>query len=204
MPYIKSFELDRWSEPDEKGSVRHIGMINMDEAFEKLKAHLESKNMLPDEYFSCNFNRPRIARELPDFRYALCNANFGASEGVYLDIDLIYEDDGEDKMLRFATGKTLKEGVDAFLWMSRIAAECSLMLNGRGCVYEKECTELVLRKEEAEALSSLLEQRQLQEISEQEQEMLYAIREQLNQGCAAETSAPTQEAEETDDEELER
>ena len=179
-------------------------MINMDEAFEKLKAHLESKNMLPDEYFSCNFNRPRIARELPDFRYALCNANFGASEGVYLDIDLIYEDDGEDKMLRFATGKTLKEGVDAFLWMSRIAAECSLLLNGRGCVYEKECTELVLRKEEAEALSSLLEQRQLQEISEKEQEMLYAIREQLNQGYIAETPATTQEAEETDDEELER
>lgn len=204
MPYIKSFELDRWSEPDENGCVRHIGMINMDEAFEKLKAHLEGKNMLPDEYFSCNFNRPRIARELPDFRYALCNANIGASEGVYLDIDLIYEIDGEDKMLRFATGKTLKEGADAFLWMSRIAAECSLMLNGRGCVYEKECTELVLQKEEAELLSFLLEQRQKLEISEREQEIIYAIREQLAQNHAAETSTSAQEAEETDDEELER
>ena len=204
MQYIKSFELDRWSEPDEKGCVRHIGMMNMDEAFEKLKAHLEGKNMLPDEYFSCTINKPRIARELPDFRYALCNANIGASEGVYLDIDLIYEDDGEDKMLRFVTGKTLKEGADAFLWMSRIAAECSLMLNGRGCVYEKECTELVLRKEEAEILSFLLEQWQQQEISGQEQEILYAIREQLNEGCATETPTTAREAEETDDEELER
>ena len=39
--------------------------------------------------------------------------------------------------------------------MSRIAAECSLMLNGRGRIYEKHNVELVLTDEEAEALACL-------------------------------------------------
>lgn len=39
--------------------------------------------------------------------------------------------------------------------MSRIAAECSLMLNGRGRIYEKHNVELVLAEEEAEALACL-------------------------------------------------
>ena len=77
---------------------------------------------------------------------------------MYLDIDLIYSDeDGGQKSLRFATGKTLREGADAFFWMSRIAAECSLMLNGRGRIYEKHNVELVLTEEEAETLACLSE-----------------------------------------------
>ena len=92
------------------------------------------------------------ARELPDFNFDLCVPNFGGSAGSYLDIDLIYcDEDGKQKSLRFATGKTLQEGADAFFWMSRIAAECSLMLNGRGRTYEKHNVELVLKPEEAEA-----------------------------------------------------
>ena len=90
---------------------------------------------------------------MPDFNFALCVPNFGSSEGIYLDIDLIYcDEDGMQKSLRFATGKTLQEGADAFFWMSRIAAECSLMLNGRGRTYEKHNVELVLKPEEAEAV----------------------------------------------------
>lgn len=90
--------------------------------------------------------RPVYVCQLPDFNFARCVPNFGGSEGIYLDIDLIYcDEDGEQKSLRFATGKTLQEGVDAFFWMSRIAAECSLMLNGRGRTYEKHNVELVLK-----------------------------------------------------------
>ena len=156
MEKIKSFDLDRWSEPDEQRRVKHIGMADAKETFEKLEAHLRDKGMLPDEYFEYSMDLRTRQKELPDFDFALCVPNFGASEGIYLDIDLIYiEEDGEQKSLRFATGKTLQEGADAFFRMARVAAECSLMLNGRGRVYEKHNVELVLTDEEAETLASL-------------------------------------------------
>ena len=42
MARIRSFNLDRWSEPDEQRRVRHIGMADARETFEKLKKHLEA------------------------------------------------------------------------------------------------------------------------------------------------------------------
>lgn len=156
MEVIKSFDLDRWSEPDEQHCVRHIGMADAKETFEKLKAHLRGKGMLPDDYFEYDMDMRTRQKELPNFDFALCVANFGASEGIYLDIDLLYSvEDGEQRSLRFATGKTLQEGADAFFRMARAAAECSLMLNGRGRVYEKHSVELVLMEEEAGALAAL-------------------------------------------------
>ena len=158
MEKIKTFDLDRWSEPDEKHYVKHIGMADAEETFEKLEAHLKEKGMLPDEYFLYDTDLRTKAIELPDFDFALCVPNFGGSEGVYLDIYLIYHDeDGKRKRMRFATGKTLQEGADAFFWMSRIAAECSLMLNGRGRTYEKHNVELVLKPEELPEYEFLLE-----------------------------------------------
>lgn len=131
MEKIRTFELDRWSEPDEQHRVRYIGMADAKETFEKLETHLKEKGMLPDEYFLYDVDMRTKARELPDFNFALCVPNFGGSEGIYLDIDLIYcDEDGKQKSLRFATGKTLQEGADAFFWMSRIAAECSLTVLG--------------------------------------------------------------------------
>ena len=161
MEKIKSFDLDRWSEPDEQRRVKHIGMADAKETFEKLEAHLRDKGMLPDEYFEYSMDLRTRQKELPDFDFALCVPNFGASEGIYLDIDLIYSvEDGGQKSLRFATGKTLQEGADAFFRMARVAAECSLMLNGRGRVYEKHNVELVLTDEEAETLASLTKAQQ--------------------------------------------
>ena len=43
MEKIKSIEVDKWSEPDENHRVKHLGMITRGEAFEQLKAHLESE-----------------------------------------------------------------------------------------------------------------------------------------------------------------
>ncbi len=52
MAKIRTFEVDRWSEPDEKHRVKHIGMADARETFDKLKTHLETNGLLPDEYFS--------------------------------------------------------------------------------------------------------------------------------------------------------
>lgn len=76
MATIKSFEVDRWSEKDEKGRVKHIGMLKMGEVFEMLKEHLSSKDMLPDEYFLISQNDWNEDWELPDYDYAICIPNF--------------------------------------------------------------------------------------------------------------------------------
>ena len=150
---INSIELDRWSEPDEKHRVKHLGMIKAQDAFDKLEAHLKSKDMLPDDYFLFspeNFNNG--AGELPAYMTAVCHTNFGDSEGIYIDIVL----ESDKRRTHFATGKTLAEDADAFFRMSRIAAECSLMLSGRGSVYEKKNIEAVFTPEESLALGGLV------------------------------------------------
>ena len=48
MAKIQTFELDRWSEPDENHRVKHIGMADAKETFDKLKTHLEAHGLLPD------------------------------------------------------------------------------------------------------------------------------------------------------------
>lgn len=112
MAKIKTFELDRWSEPDEKRRVRHIGMADAKETFDRLQTHLELKGLLPDEYFLFS---DELTGELPEFDQALCIPNFGASEGIYLDISLACRDkDGKRYFQNFATGKTLGETADDY------------------------------------------------------------------------------------------
>ncbi len=156
MTEWKSIEVDKWTEPDEMHRMEHIGMMGGKEVYEQLKAHLKKKGMLPEEYFLLDRDAEALT-ELPDYDFALCIPNFGGSEGVYLDICLFSHINGRRECMSFITGKTLKEGADAFLWMARIAAECSLMLNGRGCSYRQESTELVLGPEEAGYLRDLLQ-----------------------------------------------
>ena len=86
MAKIQTFELDRWSEPDEKHRVNHIGMADARETFDKLKTHLEAHGLLPDEYFSFSGEYKGLTGELPEFDEALCIPNFGGSEGIYLDL----------------------------------------------------------------------------------------------------------------------
>lgn len=180
MATIKSFEVDRWSEKDEKGRVKHAGMLKMGEVFEMLKEHLLSKNMLPDEYFLIDQDDWHKDQELPEYDYAICIPNFGGSEGIYLDISLVYEDEQRQRQhMRFATGKTLEEGADAFLKMARIAAECSLMLNGHGTIYLKENVDVSLNQQQALYITDLLENKYVNSIDPNEQAMLSGLLKQL-------------------------
>ena len=92
MAKIQTFELDRWSEPDENHRVKHIGMADAKETFDKLKTHLEAHGLLPDEYFSFSGKYEGLTGELPEFEEALCIPNFGSSEGINLDISLACRD----------------------------------------------------------------------------------------------------------------
>lgn len=164
---IRTIDTDRWSEPDEQRHVRHIGMIKAKDAFEQLYTHLQAKNMLPDEYFLFSETDFANDAELPEYQSAVCHTDFGGSEGIYIDIDLVCR----DKSVHFATGKTLDDGADAFFLMSRIAAECSLMLNGRGAEYTKQNVEAVFTPKESLALGELISKR-LCEYAESEEEKI--------------------------------
>ena len=151
MEKIKSIEVDKWSEPDENHRVKHLGMITRGEAFEHFLPGMDGK----------------LEDELPDYDIAECVPNFGGSEGIYLDITLIYVEKGKVHRDRFATGKTLEESADAFFRMSQIGAECLLMLNGRGCSYEKNNRTVELSENEATFLTGFL-QENLHQISEEQ------------------------------------
>ena len=150
---IQTIDVDRWSEPNERHMVKHIGMIKAKDAFDQLYTHLQVKNLLPDEYFLFTDRNFPDNAELPNFTTAICHTDFGGSEGIYIDIDL--KCDG--RPIHFATGKTLYEDADAFFKMSRIAAECSLMLNGRGSTFEKKNVEAVFTPEESLALGEAID-----------------------------------------------
>lgn len=132
MREIKTIEVDKYSAPNEKGLVRHIGMASPREIFEVLEQHLKANDLMPDEYFLPGNWEYNDVSEVPLYQTAICNVNWGGSEGIYLNIALLYYENGESKFFDLATGKTLSEDGDAYLRMSRIAAECSMMLNGRG------------------------------------------------------------------------
>lgn len=131
MRTVKTIESDRYEDMEDNIHVKHVGMITGKEAFNQLRDHLKEVNLLPDEYFIPSFSN-RLDEELPEFRTAICHTDWGGSEGIYIDIMLLHYENNEPKLYSFATGKTLSSDGEAFMKMSRIAAECSLMLNGRG------------------------------------------------------------------------
>lgn len=165
---IQTIDSDRWSEPNEENRVKHIGMIPAKEAFDRLYTHLQAKNMLPDEYFLFSERDFPNNAELPEFRSAVCHTDFGGSEGIYIDIDLICK----DRSVHFITGKTLDESADSFFLMSRIATECSIMLNGRGSTFEKKNVEAVFTPEESLALGAVVEKKLCEYNEPEEEEML--------------------------------
>lgn len=132
---VMTIEVDKWEpHPEKKGMVKHVGMRTYIEVFKELEAHLEKMGLLPDEYFSPSYTLNHKDNEaLPEFDEAICNVNYGGSEGIYLDIMLASYKESGPELVKFATGKTLSCDVEAYYMMSLISAECSMMLNGRGC-----------------------------------------------------------------------
>ena len=102
-------ELERWK-PSETNPLRveYAGQPTAQEVFEELKHRLESQGYLPDEYFLLD-DHWKNGREIPEEADIFCTVDYGASEGVYLDIYLKWHEDGKPVTRSFITGKTLGE-----------------------------------------------------------------------------------------------
>ncbi|MDR1620349.1 MAG: ankyrin repeat domain-containing protein, partial [Clostridiales bacterium] len=85
------------------------GQRTAKEVFDDLETHLTSTGYLPDEYFLFDDSRWGNGREFPSDGWLTNQVDYGGSEGIYLDITLEYQKNGERTWEHFATGKTLGE-----------------------------------------------------------------------------------------------
>lgn len=176
MNYKKTIDCGIWSEPDEQGRVKKIGMRNCQDIFDEPKIKLENAGLLPDEYFTMDYIFEN--EKMPDFSEAVCSVNFGGSEGIYLDVRLHYYDGNKNPVSKcFATGKTLGDATADFYKMSLAAGECSMLLNGNGCKVENNVKKILITDdvECAELFNALVLQKQFNEAIGRSNETVYSL-----------------------------
>ena len=96
-------------DPENPNRLIYDGQRTAQEVFAELQYRLESTGYLPDEYFMLGRDWEN-GREWPESGDIFCTVDYGASEGIYLDIYMKYQDnEGKTQTKSFATGKTLGE-----------------------------------------------------------------------------------------------
>ena len=108
---MKIIEFDKWKpSADNPRKLEYDGQRTAQEVFEELKHRLEGQGYLPDEYFEMR-SEWEDGREIPRDADLFCTVDYGASEGVYVDVYLKWHDEkqGKDFTESFITGKTLGE-----------------------------------------------------------------------------------------------
>lgn len=186
MDYKETINSGIWSEPDEKGRIRKIGMRACQDVFDELKEKLEEAGFLPNEYFLMDHSFEN--KKMPNFSEAICSVNFGGSEGIYLDIRLHYYDENNNPASKcFATGKTLGDTTADFYKMSLAAGECSMLLNGDGFKIENNVKKILITDdvECAELFNALVLQKQFNEAIGRSNETLYSIMESVKDNTPA-------------------
>ena len=154
MKTIHTFDIELWTEPEEKERARRLGLDTTHGVFHALKAHLEKTGLLPEYFFEPWEKNPA---PMPYFDYARCNVDFSEPEGVCMSIELVTLVDQQWSGQTFAIAGIHGSSADDYLRMCRIAAECSLMFNGRGQEMEREVSDITLTDEENQVLWDALE-----------------------------------------------
>ena len=144
------------------------------EVYEELKHRLEGMGYLPDEYFLLD-DVWEDGKVVPRDADLFCTTDYGASEGIYLDVRLIwYGEDGKPVIKTFATGKTLGESSSDMDRMFLISSAITKAFHGEHGAYARfqrledgtKAEGVVLHlspKERRVVMDALLEQRIRQE-----------------------------------------
>lgn len=104
-------QFERWKpSPDDPRKLEYDGQRTAEDVFEQLKFRLDGQGYLPDEYFLLR-GEWEGGREIPRDADLFCTVDYGASEGVYVDVYLKWYDEKQKKSVTesFITGKTLGE-----------------------------------------------------------------------------------------------
>ena len=106
---MKIIELEKWNpSADDSRKREYAGQRTAQEVFEELKHRLEIQGYLPDEYFLLD-SLWENGREIPKDANIYCTADYGGSEGVYLDAYIRWPEHNQLITRKFFTGKTLGE-----------------------------------------------------------------------------------------------
>ena len=144
------------------------------EVYEELKHRLEGMGYLPDEYFLLD-DVWEDGKVVPRDADLFCTTDYGASEGIYLDVRLKwYGEDGKPVIKTFATGKTLGESGSDMDRMFLISSAITKAFHGEHGAYARfqrledgtEADGAVLHlspKEKRVLMDALVEQRMRQE-----------------------------------------
>ncbi len=100
--------------PGKKGLVREVGFRKAKDVFHELEERLRQLGLYPDEYFVLNSPYDDKGALFPETVTMHCYANWGGSEGIYLEVDLMAVEDRKLVRRNFATGKSLAEDGDSF------------------------------------------------------------------------------------------
>ncbi len=179
-------ELERWkpSEADPR-RLEYAGQPVAQEVFEELKHRLEGMGYLPDEYFLIGGDW-EDGRKIPKDASIFCTADYGGSEGVYLDVSLQWYDKNQKKTVTstFITGKTLGENGNDLDRMFLISSAIMKAFRGDHAIHTryKEYDDLeddtggavihLSQQEQKTIIEALVEQRERQEEAMSQTEQL--------------------------------
>ena len=108
---MEIIEFNRWKPcADDPRKVEYAGQRTAQEVYEELMHRLDGMGYLPDEYFLLR-DEWKNGREIPRDADLFCTVDYGASEGVYVDVYLKWYDEKQKKSVTesFIVGKTLGE-----------------------------------------------------------------------------------------------
>ena len=121
------------------GHSHIVGQPTAQEMFAQLEQHLNSIGYLPDDYFSLDRDWQNGVK-IPADADIVCTADYGGSEGVYLNVALRWHDDaGDPHTKHFITGKTLEDTPSALdrmhLTASPVSASTQCFSVRRACQF---------------------------------------------------------------------
>ncbi len=183
---MEIIEFDRWRpSADDPRKLEYAGQRTAEEVFQELKHRLEGMGYLPDEYFLLR-DEWQNDREIPRDAGLFCTVDYGASEGVYVDVYLKWYDEKQSKSITesFITGKTLGENGNDLDRMFLTASAITKAVHGDHATHtrymkiggvEDDVGGRVVhlsQQEEKMVIAALVEQRERQEEAMSQSEQL--------------------------------
>ena len=168
---------------EDPGRQEYAGQRTAQEVFEELKHRLESMGYLPDEYFLLDSHWEN-GKEIPKDASIFCTADYGGSEGVYLDAYLQWPEHNQLITRKFITGKTLGENGNDLDRMFLISSAITKAFHGDHATHarymkiggvEDDTGGAVLhlsQQEQRTIINALVEQRERQEEAMSQTEQL--------------------------------
>ena len=183
---MEIIKFDRWKpSADDPQQLEYVGQRTAAEVFSELKHRLEGQGYLPDEYFEMR-REWKDGREIPKDADLYCTVDYGASEGVYVDVYLNWYDksQGTGVTESFIVGKTLGENGSDLDRMFLIASAITKAVHGDHATHarymkiggvEEDTGGRVVhlsQQEEKVVIAALVEQRERQETAMSQTEQL--------------------------------